>query len=84
MDVRSLLSPGLARLSTDTSGKVTAVTILQSTGQRQFDADAADILRRWRVTPGPAREIEVSLTLSDEWQTSVRPCPTCGGRMTSG
>ncbi|MBA2271947.1 MAG: TonB family protein [Chthoniobacterales bacterium] len=62
LGMRALNGPGLARVSVDERGVVVAVEILQSTGQRQFDADAADTLRRWRTRPGPPREVEIALT----------------------
>ncbi|MBA3832153.1 MAG: hypothetical protein H0X34_09725 [Chthoniobacterales bacterium] len=60
------------------------MTILQSTGQPRFDADAADIFRRWRVKPGPTREIKVPITsIMDGKRKPVRIPLTAGG-ITSG
>ncbi len=84
MNVGSLRGPGLARLSINARGKVSAVTIVESTGQRRFDSDAADILHRWRVKPGPPREIEVPLTdVMNGKRIPVR-IPLTSGSMTSG
>lgn len=84
MNVGSLRGPGLARLSIDARGKVIAVTIVESTGQRRFDADAADILHRWRVKPGPPREIEVPLTDVMNGKRMPVRVPLNSGSMTSG
>jgi TonB family protein len=62
IDVRGLRNDGMARLSINQQGAVTAVKILRSTGNRNFDADAADAFRRWRAIRGSAREIELPVT----------------------
>lgn len=84
MNLRSLRGPGLARLSGDARGHVSAVTIIESTGERRFDAEAADILHRWRVKPGPPREIEVLLTDVMNGKRAPVRVPLVGGSMTSG
>lgn len=84
LDVRSLRGPGLARLSTDARGKVIAVTIIESTGRAQFDATAVDVLRRWRVRPGPPREIEVPLTTIMNGNRAPVRVPLTSGSINSG
>lgn len=84
MNLRSLRGPGLARLTIDARGKVSAVTIIESTGQRRFDEDAADILHRWRVKPGPPHDIEVPLTDVMHGKRMPIRIPLSEGSMTSG
>lgn len=84
LDVRSLRGPGLARLSTDARGKVTAVTIIESTGRVQFDTAAVDVLRRWRLRPGPPREIEVPLTTIMNGNRAPVRIPLTSGSINSG
>jgi TonB family protein len=56
------VQPGLARMSLDARGNVTAVKILHSTGSRRFDAEAVETLSRWRAKPGEPRDVELPLT----------------------
>ena len=62
IEVRGLRDEGLVRLSINERGAVTVVKIMRSTGNRNFDTDAAEAFRRWRAIPGPAREIDLPLT----------------------
>ncbi|MFN2507756.1 MAG: energy transducer TonB [Chthoniobacterales bacterium] len=61
-ELRYVPAPGLARLFVDSRGKVTSVKVLKSTGNRLFDAEAADTLARWRTHPG-IRQVDIPLNL---------------------
>lgn len=52
---------GLFRLYVDERGRVTAVTILKSTGHQVLDSESIRILRSWRARPGERREVDVPL-----------------------
>ena len=84
IDTHLLRGPGLARLSIDEGGKVTNVTILQSTGHRPSDAEAVDTFTRWKAKPGNARDVELPLV----WAAAGKRIPTrvgtSAGSMTSG
>jgi TonB family protein len=62
VEARALRNDGMARLSINEQGMVTSVKILRSTGNPNFDTDAADAFRRWRAIRGPAREIDLPIT----------------------
>lgn len=83
-DPRLPKDQGRAILSINGKGAVTAVKIVQSTGNRQFDADAVDTLRRWRAKPGPAQEVELPLTSVMSGKRIPKRVPTSAGSMTSG
>ncbi len=79
-----LSNAGLARLSIDTKGNVTAVKILRSTGQPRFDAEATDTLLRWRAHPGPQRETDVPLTSVLSGTRAPVRIPTTAGSLSIG
>lgn len=83
LDARNI-SEGMARLSVNERGIVTAVKILRSTGRAQFDSEAADTFRRWRANPGPAREVDVTLTSVLAGKPIPVRIPLNTGSMTSG
>lgn len=84
MDLRVIARQGLVRLHLDERGNVTAVNVVQSTGHRQFDADACATFRRWRAKPGLPREVEMPITaVIGGTRTPIR-VPTSAGSMTSG
>ena len=83
-DMRRLTGPGLARVSISERGKVSSVTVLQSTGNPAFDADAVATLRQWRTEAGAAREIELPLTTVMSGKRRPVRVPTSAGTMTSG
>ena len=58
LELRRVHGPGLARLKINERGDVTEVTILESSGHKASDLEAADALRRWKAKPGPPREVE--------------------------
>jgi TonB family protein len=84
LDARALREEGLARLSINQQGVVTAVKIIRSTGRRDYDADAVDAFRRWRTRPGPAREIELPLTSATTGKRGPVRVPTTAGSLTIG
>ena len=83
-DMRRLSGPGLARVAFSDRGKVTDVKVVQSTGNRPFDADAVDTLRQWRIKAGAAREVELPLTTVMSGKRRPVLMQTSGGTMTSG
>jgi TonB family protein len=52
---------GLFRLYVDERGRVTAVTILKSTGHQVLDSESLRILKSWRARSGERREVDVPL-----------------------
>jgi TonB family protein len=52
---------GLFRLYVDERGKVTAVTILKSTGNRVLDSEGIRTFKSWRARPGERREVDIPL-----------------------
>ncbi|MFN2476371.1 MAG: TonB family protein [Chthoniobacterales bacterium] len=83
-DSTGLSDAGLARLSIDTKGNVTAVKILRSTGKPRFDAEATDTLLRWRARPGPQRETDVPLTSVLSGTRGPVRIPTTSGSLSIG
>jgi TonB family protein len=59
---RHITGSGIFTLSVDEKGKVTDVTVRQSTGHRELDSQAIYGLRQWRARPGPRRQIDVPMT----------------------
>src|SRR6266480_6467973 len=49
---------GLFRLLVDEQGRVTSVVALQSTGERELDAEAIKTYMRWQARPGSKREVD--------------------------
>ncbi|MDQ6860543.1 MAG: energy transducer TonB [Verrucomicrobiota bacterium] len=84
LDANLVRDPGLARLSLDEKGNVTAAKVLRSTEQTRFDNEAADTLRRRRAKPGSGRDVEVSLTNVLSGKRAPLRLPTTTGTMTSG
>jgi TonB family protein len=50
---------GMFRLLVNEEGRVTSVVTLQSTGERELDAEAIKTYMRWQARPGPKREVGV-------------------------
>jgi TonB family protein len=55
---------GLFRLYVDKPGRVTAVTILKSTGHQVLDSEGIRTFRMWRARPGERREVDVPLNFT--------------------
>ncbi len=55
---------GLFRLYLDERGRVTAVTILKSTGHEALDAEGIRTFRTWLSRPGERREGDVPLNFA--------------------
>ena len=84
LEVGGLANEGMARLSLNQKGAVTAVKILRSTGNRSFDGDAVDAFRRWRTIPGPAREIDLPITAVTTGKKSMQRIPLVEGSLDIG
>jgi TonB family protein len=67
---------GILRLSLNERGKVTAVKIVKSTGNKELDDEGVRTMSRWRAKPGPPREINVPLNFSLGDGKSAGPTPT--------
>src|SRR5438309_3479861 len=61
---RHITGSGWFRMYVDQAGKVTAITILASTGNRDLDAEALRALIRWRAKPGERREVDMPVTFT--------------------
>jgi TonB family protein len=84
IEARALRNEGVARLSINQQGLVTAVKILRSTGNRDFDTDAADAFRRWRAIPGPVREIDLPVTAVTSGKKAPMRLPLAEGTLDVG
>lgn len=84
IDTRRLRDEGLVRISINPQGVVTAVKLLRSTGNRDFDTDAADAFRRWRTRPGPAREIDLPITSVTTGKKAPMRLPMAEGTLDVG
>ena len=84
IDARTLRDEGLARLSINGQGSVSAVRILRSSGNREYDAEAIDAFRRWRTRPGPPREIDLPLTTVTTGKKGPVRVPLVQGSLTIG
>jgi len=59
---RRVTGSGVFRLYVDQQGKVTAIGVLESTGNKQLDAEALKAFVRWRAKPGAKREVDQPVT----------------------
>ena len=59
---RRVTGSGIFRLYVDEQGKVTAIGVMESTGNKRLDAEALKALVRWRAKPGEKREIDQPVT----------------------
>ncbi|HEV2805566.1 MAG TPA: energy transducer TonB [Chthoniobacterales bacterium] len=84
IQVRGLANEGLVRLSVNPQGLVTAVKILRSTGNRDFDTDAVEAFRRWRAIRGVAREIDLPVTAVTSGKKAPMRLPLTEGRLDVG
>jgi TonB family protein len=84
IQVRGLANEGLVRLSVNPQGVVTAVKILRSTGNPNFDTDAAEAFRRWRAIRGPAREIDLPITAVNSGKKAPMRIPMAEGTLDVG
>src|SRR6202035_5357570 len=71
--VQRLEGSGVFRMLVDEHGKVTNVTVLQSTRHPELDAESIKGLMRWKARPGPKREVDIPVTFS-----LARPAPLPG------
>ena len=76
--VQRLEGSGVFRMLVDEHGKVTNVTVLQSTGHPALDAESIKGLMRWKARPGPKREVDIPITFSLA-RPAPLPGPTHGG-----
>ena len=83
-DTRSLRNDGLVRLSINPQGTVTSVTIMRSTGNRDFDTDAVEAFRRWKAIRGRAREIDLPMTAVTTGKKPMMRVPLTEGRLDVG
>jgi TonB family protein len=84
IQVRGLANEGLVRLSVNPQGVVTAVKILRSTGNPNFDTDAAEAFRRWRAIRGSAREIDLPITAVTSGKKAPIRIPMAEGTLDVG
>ena len=84
IDSRSLRDEGLVRLSINPQGVVTAVKLMRSSGNREYDTEAVDAFRRWRAIRGPAREIDLPLTSVTTGKKGPIRVPLTQGSLTIG
>ncbi len=66
---------GYFRLHINKQGQVTAITVLQSTGHHQLDAEAMKALIRWRAKSGPLREFDIPMCFAITGSRLVTPTP---------
>ncbi len=59
---RRMTGSGVFRLYIDEQGKVTAIGVMESTGNKRLDAEALRALVRWRAKPGDKREVDQPVT----------------------
>ena len=59
---RRVTGSGIFRLYIDEQGKVTAIGVMESTGNKRLDAEALRALVRWRAKPGEKREVDQPVT----------------------
>ena len=63
---RHLAGSGVFRMRVDEQGRVTAVTVLKSTGHKELDSLAVKALSRWRGRPGPKWDLDIPITFTME------------------
>ena len=59
---RHITGSGVFRLFVNEQGRVTDVTIIETTKNAQLDASAVRAFRQWRAKPGPKQEVDVPAT----------------------
>jgi TonB family protein len=59
-----LIGSGIFRMHVDEQGRVTAVSILRSTGHQELDVLARRALVQWRGKPGPKWELDMPITFT--------------------
>jgi TonB family protein len=69
--MRHLTGSGIFRMHVDERGRVTAITILKSTGHKELDVLAMKALVEWRGKPGPKWELDMPITFTLD--TSYHP-----------
>ena len=55
---------GLVLVDVDSSGKVTAAKLLESTGVHEYDEAALKAFRQWRFKPGTAPHVKIPITFT--------------------
>jgi TonB family protein len=60
--MRRMTGDGIFRMYVDEQGRVTAITILKSTGHKELDIVAMKALVEWRGKPGPKWELDMPIS----------------------
>ncbi|HSH39079.1 MAG TPA: TonB family protein [Chthoniobacterales bacterium] len=55
---------GIFRMYIEPDGRVSAVGVMKSTGNKELDLAAAGGLYRWKAFPGKRREVDMPVTFS--------------------
>jgi TonB family protein len=69
--VRQLTGSGIFRMHVDQQGRVTGVTIVESTGHKELDVLAMKAFVEWRGKPGPKWDLDMPITFTTN--TKYRP-----------
>lgn len=70
--LRHMTGSGLYRMHVDQQGRVTAITILKSTGHRELDALVMKALIQWRGSPGRKWELDMPITFTMDMRVHPR------------
>jgi TonB family protein len=70
--MRHFTGNGVFRMHVDEQGRVTAITILKSTGHKELDILAMKALAEWRGKPGPKWELDMPITFSMDMSARSR------------
>jgi TonB family protein len=69
---RHFTGNGVFRMHVDEQGRVTAITILKSTGHKELDVLAMKALVAWRGKPDPKWELDMPITFSMDMSPGSR------------